>query len=238
MFIHFVLWLKGLKQLDLNVRLVNVVARNKSVIAMFTGNLIGLNSMKIRKIKQREYKLVHRLMEEINFTLRTFYSYFDADKCQWKLENQDNCLSVTETIPKTTTTIATTTHNITTAIQTAFTTSTTTASTTGMTSKIVPAKSTCDALDSNWMCSMENNQHSLCIKFCSINDVTSYKRCTCKQSSGCLWFQKGPVCLEDTSDPISGNIFPTHDFDSASLSSILKEINIANNGHIHFKFML
>ena len=139
----------------------------------------------------------------------------------------------------TTTATTTTTNNTTTAIQTAPTTAITTASSTSMTSKTVPTvKPTCDALDSNWMCSMENNQHSLCIKFCSTNDVTSYKRCTCKHSSGCLWFQKGPVCLEDNFDSIPGNSFSTHDFDSDSLSSILREINIANNGHIHFKFML
>ena len=91
------------------------------------------------------------------------------------------------------------------------------------------------------MCSLENQQHSLCIKFCSKNrhdnDVTSYKRCVCKHSE-CSWSQKGQKCPEDIPDPTPGNPFSNNNYDLAALRSIMKEINIANHGHIHVKFNL
>ena len=95
----------------------------------------------------------------------------------------------------------------------------------------------CDILDSSWMCSLENEQHSLCIKFCSKNDVTSYKRCVCRHSE-CSWSQKGHKCLENVPDTSPGNPFSNPNYDLAALRSIMKEINIANHGHIHVKFQL
>ena len=95
----------------------------------------------------------------------------------------------------------------------------------------------CDSLDSSWMCSLDNEQHSLCIKFCSKNDVTSYMRCVCKHSE-CSWSQKGQKCPEDVPNPSPGNPFANSNYDLAALTSIMKEINIANHGHIHVKFNL
>ena len=92
----------------------------------------------------------------LNMLLRSFFAYFDENKCRWEAE-QDPCedsdtgedssgdgTDVTDTID-------------------ANTTDTETNSTT----KPVHQNQLCEPLDETWMCSSGSKNHSLCIKFCS-----------------------------------------------------------------------
>ena len=188
------------------------------------------------------YRMTDTLLSLIPFKYRdlvnlfsSFFTYFDPNECQWKLENQQPCPTTTTTTTTTTTSTRTTTTTIaTTSVTTPVPTDSTT--TVAETTSLKPMQF-CNDLDSSWMCSLENEQHSLCIKFCSKNDVTSYKRCVCRHSE-CTWSQKGQKCPEDIPDPLPGNPFSNSNYDLAALTSIMKEINIANHGHIHVKFNL
>ena len=92
----------------------------------------------------------------------------------------------------------------------------------------------CDMLDSSWTCSNKRENHSLCIKFCN-DDSSEYKRCVCKNSA-CFWSLKGKKCF-DNSDQ-SGFSSSIDKYDLQSLNSLMRQINIANNGHIHVQFQL
>ena len=78
-----------------------------------------------------------------------------------------------------------------------------------------------------------NEKQSLCIKFCTGSYTTEHQKCLCKQSK-CSWTTKGKTC------PVSENegnlLFDTHNL--GSLRSIMREINIQNNGTINFTFQL
>ena len=79
-----------------------------------------------------------------------------------------------------------------------------------------------------------NEKQSLCIRFCMGSYATEHRKCLCKQSN-CSWTTKGKSCPYVSAD--DGNVlFETSNL--ASLRSIMREINIQNNGTINFTFQL
>ena len=79
-----------------------------------------------------------------------------------------------------------------------------------------------------------NEKQSLCIKFCVGSYATEHRKCLCKQSN-CSWSTKGRSCPDVSAD--DGNLlFETSNL--GSLRSIMREINIQNNGTINFTFQL
>ena len=92
----------------------------------------------------------------VDLLLRSFFAYFDENKCRWEAE-QDPCedsdtgadssgdgTDVTDTID-----------------------ANTTDSDTDQNSDTTTKPFECDPLDGTWMCSSGSKNHSLCIKFCT-----------------------------------------------------------------------
>ena len=111
----------------------------------------------------------------------------------------------------------------------------------------------CEAPGSDWICSNDKQNRSLCLKRCQNGD-TDEKVCICENQS-CSWYHKGDQCsMNSMSNPdvapdvesmnnlnIPGNL----PFDSISSSesandlvSLIHEINVSNIGYINVNLHL
>ena len=113
----------------------------------------------------------------------------------------------------------------------------------------------CEAPGSDWICSNDKQNRSLCLKRCQNGD-TDEKVCICENQS-CSWYHKGDQCsMNSMSNPymdsnpdvesmnnlnIPGNLL----FDSMSSSesaidlvSLIHEINVSNIGYINVNLHL
>ena len=129
-------------------------------------------------------------------------------------------------------------------------------------------RQSCEILDSDWICSNQTQNLSLCFKSCSNGD-TEQKRCICEKSS-CSWYHKGNKCptpsssdlinpaeltlpinmptedmneeLPMTNEPNQPGNLPYDNISSSQptndLMSLVHAINVANSGFINVNLNL
>ena len=114
--------------------------------------------------------------------------------------------------------------------------------------------SSCEKLDSDWLCSNGTQSLSLCLKSC-VNGDTEQSICMCQESS-CSWYQKTNKCaistdghppsttaiMESPNEINSPGNSPFENISSSEskngLMSLIHEINLSNSGSINVNFNL
>ena len=82
----------------------------------------------------------------------------------------------------------------------------------------------CDNISSDWSCSSDYNQHSVCIRTCLGNSQSESIKCKCKHHL-CQWVQKGISCTWTTRRSNKGNL----EWDDQSSQKMWNDVQLDEN---------